>query len=132
MSALRGRRFNVGATCLITSNIIYLGWKHFGREGACASRASHAVTVYERNRPGDTFGWGVVFSDQTLGNLALADTTTHREIEERFIHWDDIDIHYRGRCITAGGQGFSGIRRTVLLDILARRAIDVGVDIRYQ
>jgi anthraniloyl-CoA monooxygenase len=93
---------------------------------------THAVTVYERNRPGDTFGWGVVFSDQTLGNLALADPTTHREIEERFIHWDDIDIHYRGRCITAGGQGFSGIRRTVLLDILARRAIDVGVDIRYQ
>jgi anthraniloyl-CoA monooxygenase len=93
---------------------------------------AHTVTVYERNRPGDTFGWGVVFSDQTLGNLALADPTTHREIEERFIHWDDIDIHYRGRCITAGGQGFSGIRRTVLLDILARRATDVGVDIRYQ
>jgi anthraniloyl-CoA monooxygenase len=93
---------------------------------------SHAVTVYERNRPGDTFGWGVVFSDQTLGNLALADPTTHREIEERFIHWDDIDIHYRGRRITAGGQGFSGIRRTVLLDILARRAVEVGVDIRYQ
>jgi anthraniloyl-CoA monooxygenase len=93
---------------------------------------SHAVTVYERNRPGDTFGWGVVFSDQTLGNFALADPTTHREIEERFIHWDDIDIHYRGRCITAGGQGFSGIRRTVLLDILARRATALGVGIRYQ
>jgi anthraniloyl-CoA monooxygenase len=93
---------------------------------------AHAITVYERNRPGDTFGWGVVFSDQTLGNLAAADPPTHREIEERFIHWDAIDIYYRGRRITAGGQGFSGIRRTVLLDILARRAASLGVDLRYE
>jgi len=96
------------------------------------SDPSNAVTVYERNRPGDTFGWGVVFSDQTLGNLGLADSPTHREIEDRFIHWDNIDIHYRGRLITAGGQGFCGIRRTVLLDILARRAAALGVDIRFQ
>src|SRR5450755_2972351 len=94
--------------------------------------STHAVTVYERNRPGDTFGWGVVFSDQTLGNLALADPATHSEIEDRFIHWDDIDVHFGGRLITARGQGFCGIRRTVLLDILTRRAADLGVDLRFQ
>lgn len=96
------------------------------------SDPTHEITVYERNRPGDTFGWGVVFSDQTLGNLAIADPPSHREIEDGFIHWDNIDIHYRGRLITAGGQGFSGIRRTVLLDILTRRAAALGVDIRFQ
>jgi anthraniloyl-CoA monooxygenase len=67
----------------------------------------HDVTVIERNRPYDTFGWGVVFSDQTLGNLQSADPQTHDEILNAFCHWDDIDVHLKGRTITSGGHGFS-------------------------
>ena len=57
------------------------------------------VTVVERNRPYDTFGWGVVFSDQTLGNLRAADAPSAAAILDAFNHWDDIDIHFRGRTI---------------------------------
>ncbi|HKP75815.1 MAG TPA: bifunctional salicylyl-CoA 5-hydroxylase/oxidoreductase [Longimicrobiaceae bacterium] len=92
----------------------------------------HQVTVVERNRPDDTFGWGVVFSDQTLGNLKAADEESYRAITERFAHWDDIDVHHRGRTITSGGHGFSGIARKQLLHILQQRAADVGVDLRFQ
>ena len=70
---------------------------------------SHVVDVFERNRPDDTFGWGVVFSDQTLGNLAVADPKTHQRIVDDFIHWDDIDIHFRGQVLRSGGHGFSGV-----------------------
>ena len=90
------------------------------------------VTVLERNRPDDTFGWGVVFSDQTLGYLREADPETYREIADNFAHWDDIDIHFRGEVITSGGHGFSGIARVRLLQILQRRAADLGVDLRFQ
>ena len=85
------------------------------------------ITVVERNRPYDTFGWGVVFSDQTLGNLAVADAPTHAEISDAFCHWDDIDVHFKGRTITSGGHGFCGIGRKHLLNILQRRceALDV-------
>lgn len=90
----------------------------------------HQVTVLERNRPDDTFGWGVVFSDQTLGNLRAADEESYRAITESFAHWDDIDVHFKGRTITSGGHGFSGIARKQLLHILQRRAVDLGVDLR--
>ena len=89
------------------------------------------VRVVERNRPGDTFGWGVVFSDQTLGNLEAADPGTAREIAGAFNHWDDIDVHFRGRTITSGGHGFCGIGRRRLLDILTRRCESLGVDLRF-
>ena len=69
------------------------------------------ITVFERNRPSDTFGWGVVFSDKTLGNFAQADPEPHAEIERNFRHWDDIDIFFRGPKITSGGNGFFGIAR---------------------
>src|ERR1700692_873038 len=82
----------------------------------------HDITVVERNRPDDTFGWGVVFSDQTLGNLAAADEQTHQRILDDFIHWDDIDVHYRGEVIRSGGHGFCGIARRKLLNILQERA----------
>ncbi|HEX8243372.1 MAG TPA: bifunctional salicylyl-CoA 5-hydroxylase/oxidoreductase [Longimicrobium sp.] len=91
----------------------------------------HQVTVLERNRPDDTFGWGVVFSDQTLGNLRAADEESYRRITESFAHWDDIDVHFRGRTITSGGHGFSGIARKQLLHILQQRAAEVGVDLRF-
>ncbi|HEX4885158.1 MAG TPA: bifunctional salicylyl-CoA 5-hydroxylase/oxidoreductase [Casimicrobiaceae bacterium] len=91
----------------------------------------HEVRVLERNRAGDTFGWGVVFSDQTLGNLDAADPPTAREIAGAFNHWDDIDVHFRGRTITSGGHGFCGIGRKRLIDILSRRCQALGVDLRY-
>jgi anthraniloyl-CoA monooxygenase len=90
------------------------------------------VAVVERNRPLDTFGWGVVFSDATLGNLRDADEPTHRAITEAFAHWDDIDIYFKGHTITSGGHGFSGISRKHLLAILQARAVEVGVDLRFQ
>jgi anthraniloyl-CoA monooxygenase len=92
---------------------------------------SREVRVVERNRPGDTFGWGVVFSDQTLGNLEAADPATAREIAGAFNHWDDIDVHFRGRTVTSGGHGFCGIGRQRLLDILTRRCEALGVDLRF-
>src|SRR5262245_12767086 len=92
----------------------------------------HEITVLERNRPDDTFGWGVVFSDATLENLAAADPESHQSIVDHFAHWDDIDIHFRGRTITSGGHGFSGIARMQLLRILQTRAREVGVELRFQ
>ena len=93
--------------------------------------ASHQVTVLERHGPADAFGWGVVFSEQTLENLRVADPESYREITQRFAHWDDIDVHVHGRTITSSGHGFSGIARRTLLDILQRRAIALGVDVRF-
>jgi anthraniloyl-CoA monooxygenase len=91
----------------------------------------HDITVLERNRADDTFGWGVVFSDQTLDNLARADAETHHAITRGFAHWDDIDIHFRGRTITSSGHGFSGIARRRLLSILQDRARALGVKLRF-
>ncbi len=96
------------------------------------ANAAHAVTVLERNRPDDTFGWGVVFSDQTLENLCRADRATHDAITNHFAHWDDIDIYIAGRTITSRGHGFSGIARKTLLRILQQRAVELGVDLRFQ
>ena len=93
--------------------------------------AAHDVTVLERNRPDDTFGWGVVFSDQTMENFRQADPETFQAITDHFAHWDDIDVHVKGVTITSGGHGFSGIARRTLLQILARRAAEIGVDVRF-
>ena len=94
-------------------------------------RPATDVVVLERNQAGDTFGWGVVFSDQTLENFRVADEPTFRAISENFAHWDDIDVVVHGRRITSGGHGFSGIARRKLLDILQQRATDVGVALRF-
>ena len=96
------------------------------------AQPSHQVTVLERNAPEDTFGWGVVFSAATLENFRAADPETHAAIEREFAHWDDIDVHVRGRTITSGGHGFVGIARVKLLHILQERARQLGVDIRYR
>jgi len=95
------------------------------------ARPGDDVTLYERNAPDDTFGWGVVFSDQTLENFRQADAETYQAILDNFAHWDDIDIHVRGRTITSGGHGFSGIARKVLLQILQRRAESLGVTLHH-
>ena len=90
------------------------------------------ILVVERNRPDDTFGFGVVFSDATLENFAEADRETHAEITRNFDHWDDIDIHYRGEVLTSTGHGFSGMSRQLLLDILQRRCVELGVRLQFQ
>ncbi len=97
-----------------------------------SARPDAEIVVLERNRPDDTFGWGVVFSDQTLGNIAAADPPTYERIVASFVHWDDVDVHYRGRVIRAGGQGFAGLARKRLLNILQHRALELGVDLRFE
>ncbi|MFL6720769.1 MAG: bifunctional salicylyl-CoA 5-hydroxylase/oxidoreductase, partial [Sphingomonas sp.] len=89
--------------------------------------AAHEVEVFERNPPGVTFGWGVVFSDQTVENLTANDPKSAAIIASEFAHWDDIDVHFRGETITSGGHGFIGIGRKRLLEILQNRARDLGV-----
>ncbi len=90
------------------------------------------IEVFERNRPFDTFGWGVVFSDATLDNLRAADEPTFRAITRAFAHWDDIAIYYRGTRTISGGHGFSGIARRKLLEILQERARELGVALRFE
>src|SRR4029453_753424 len=92
---------------------------------------AHEITVLERNRADDTFGFGVVFSDATLDNFREADAETHAAITRAFAHWDDIDIHYQGQVLTSTGHGFSGLSRQTLLDILQRRASRLGVTLRF-
>src|SRR6195256_702498 len=93
---------------------------------------SHRISGFERHGPDDTFGWGVVFSDETLRNLEGPDPLSKQEILESFAHWDDIDIHFKGRVITSGGHGFCGIERRHLLNVLQRRAIALGVELLFQ
>ncbi|MBA5690068.1 bifunctional salicylyl-CoA 5-hydroxylase/oxidoreductase [Rugamonas apoptosis] len=93
---------------------------------------AHVITVIERNRPYDTFGWGVVFSDQTLGNLAAADEPSARAILQSFNHWDDIDIHFKGQQVSSGGHGFCGIGRKRLLNILQQRCEELGVRLVFE
>ncbi len=102
--------------------------------GILVKRAApeHHVVVYERNRPTDTFGFGVVFSDATLGNLAAADPETHAQITARFARWDDIEIHTGGEVLRSTGHGFCGIERKALLQILQDRAKQLGVVVHYE
>lgn len=93
---------------------------------------SHDITVIERNRPYDTFGWGVVFSDATLENLQHADPVSAVSIREAFNHWDDVEVHFKGRTIRSAGHGFIGIGRKRLLNILQQRCEDVGVNLVFE
>jgi anthraniloyl-CoA monooxygenase len=89
------------------------------------------VTVYERGAPTDAFGFGVVFSDETLTVFEHADPETYSQIAERFTRWTDIDIHHRGARTTSGGHGFSALGRRELLRILQERAAGLGADLRF-
>ena len=93
---------------------------------------SNEITILERNRPYDTFGWGVVFSDQTLSNFVRADEPTARTILQSFNHWDDIDVRINGTSIISGGHGFCGIGRKRLLNILQERAEGLGVKLVFE
>jgi anthraniloyl-CoA monooxygenase len=90
------------------------------------------ITVFERNRPDDTFGFGVVFSDETLDTFETYDRESYRAIVGHFAYWDDIEIHFRGTTRRIGGNGFCGCSRGTLLKILGRRARALGVEIKYQ
>ena len=90
------------------------------------------VEVYERNRPDDTFGWGVVFSDKTMQGFRDVDRESHDSITESFHHWDDIDVHFKGTTIRSGGHGFCGIERKRLLNIFQRRAAELGVEQHFE
>jgi anthraniloyl-CoA monooxygenase len=91
----------------------------------------HSVTVIERNAADATFGWGVVFSEETLGALRDADYKSFVEIQESFARWNTIDIRFRGELIRSRGHVFSGISRKVLLSILQQRATELGVELRF-
>jgi anthraniloyl-CoA monooxygenase len=91
----------------------------------------HEVVVFERNRADDTFGFGVVFSDETLGGIENADPVVARAMSTMFAHWSDIDIHYEGKAVTVGGQGFAAMGRKDLLRLLQQRCAELGVDVRF-
>ena len=91
---------------------------------------SQSITLFERHQPGDSFGFGVVFSDATMDNLAHADPATIDRLKENFHHWDDIDVYFRGELLRSTGHGFSGIARATLLKILRNEAEGLGVEIR--
>src|SRR6202035_3825477 len=90
------------------------------------------ITVYERNRAQDAFGFGVVFSDETLTVFEHADPETFFSISERFTRWTDIDIHHCGARTTSGGHGFSALGRRELLGVLQERAPTLGGEIRFR
>jgi len=92
----------------------------------------HEVVVIERNRPNDTFGWGVVLSDETLANLEANDPESAARVRESFVYWNDIEVHYRGKAVRSGGHGFSGIGRQRLLNILQERALSLGVKLEFE
>ncbi len=92
----------------------------------------HQIDLFERNKAGDTFGWGVVFSDQTLGNLRACDPMSAETIIAEFAHWDDIDVRIRGASIRSSGHGFIGIGRKRMLQILQDRARELGVNLNFE
>ncbi len=90
------------------------------------------VHVFERNRADDTFGWGVVFSDETLGHFEEADPISYAQIRKEFAYWTDIETYYGDTCVTSTGHGFCGLARKTLLQILQARCTDVGVELHFE
>jgi anthraniloyl-CoA monooxygenase len=90
------------------------------------------ITVWERNAPDDTFGFGVVLSDETLGGIEHADPKVYEALQQHFTRWDDIDIVHRGNRHTSGGHGFAALGRKRLLEILHTRCRELGVDLRFR
>ncbi|WP_030669953.1 bifunctional salicylyl-CoA 5-hydroxylase/oxidoreductase [Streptomyces rimosus] len=90
------------------------------------------ITVWERNAPDDTFGFGVVLSDETLGGIEHADPEVHRALRREFVRWDDIDIVHRGRTLTSGGHGFAALGRRTLLRVLHERCRALGVRLNFR
>src|SRR5438270_13146395 len=95
-------------------------------------RPDWEVAVFERNASTDAFGFGVVFSDETLTVFENADPESYAEIVSRFVHWTDIDIHHRGAVTRSGGHGFSALGRRELLGLLQQRAAAVGAELHFE
>ncbi len=116
-------------------NVLVIGGGPGGLYAALLLKRRHPaaqVVVLERNQPDDTFGWGVVLSDQTVDNLRAADPDSADRIADALHHWDDIEIHFRGRAVRSGGHGFSGVGRKRLLAILQARCQALGVELRFE
>jgi anthraniloyl-CoA monooxygenase len=96
------------------------------------TKAGHDVAVIERNAPDATFGWGVVFSEETLGALRDADPESHLQVTDTFARWPAIDIHFRGKRLRSRGHAFSAIARKHLLHILQTRARELGAELRFE
>jgi anthraniloyl-CoA monooxygenase len=94
--------------------------------------ASHDITVYERNKPDDTFGWGVVFSDQTLENLIANDAVSGERIAAEFIHWDMIDCYVNGELERSDGHGFIGLGRKRMLQLMHERCLELGITLEFE
>jgi anthraniloyl-CoA monooxygenase len=94
-------------------------------------RPDDDISVFERNGPDETFGFGIVLSDETLGGIESADPVVYEEMQGRCARWDDIDVHFGGRTITSGGHGFAAMSRQELLGILRRRCESLGVAVRF-
>jgi len=92
---------------------------------------ARAITLFERDGPNDTFGWGIVFSERTVSVLRESDADTCADITRRCLTWDDVAVVHRGERITIGGNRFYGVARIALLNILHRRCQDHGVEIRF-
>ncbi|MFD6876593.1 MULTISPECIES: bifunctional salicylyl-CoA 5-hydroxylase/oxidoreductase [unclassified Streptomyces] len=99
---------------------------------ALLARQGHSVEVWERRAPDDTFGFGVVLSDETLGGIERADTVVHTALGAEFVRWDDVDVVHRGRLLTSGGHGFAALGRRRLLEILHERCAGLGVRLRFR
>jgi anthraniloyl-CoA monooxygenase len=115
--------------------VVFIGGGPAGLYGAILLKKALPavkVEVHERNRPDDTFGWGVVFSDQTMSGFQAADPESHDAIIRDFHHWDDIDVHFRSELIRSGGHGFCGIGRRRLLNIFQERARSLDVEQHFQ
>jgi anthraniloyl-CoA monooxygenase len=92
----------------------------------------HEITVWERNAADDTFGFGVVFSDETLGGIEHADPSVFAAMQHEFAVWDDIDVHFKGEVVTSGGHGFAAMSRRRLLEILQGRCAELGVTLQFR
>src|SRR4051794_27156646 len=99
---------------------------------AATTGQRHEITVWERNAADDTFGFGVVFSDETLGGIEHADPVVFAQMQREFAIWDDIDVHVRGEVVTSGGHAFAAMSRRRLLEILQERCRGLGVDLRFR
>jgi anthraniloyl-CoA monooxygenase len=93
---------------------------------------THEITVWERNAPDDTFGFGVVFSDETLGGIEHADRAVFEQMQREFAIWDDIDVHFKGEVLTSGGHAFAAMSRRRLLEILQARCRELGVTLHFR
>ena len=128
-------RLEIEATAVVPMKVSVIGGGPGGLYFALLAKKAWPrwdITVYERNRPDDTFGFGVVFSDQTLDAFKAYDLVTYERIRRRFAYWGDVDVVYKGKVMRSGGNGFCGCSRVALLNILQDRGRELGVQMRFQ